>query len=278
MDRPQKNSPKDFSAIPDVQAERDLRRLPIDRVGVKRLRYPIYFEDKFGVQPTIAICAANVILPADQKGTHMSRLVALFEEMSVETPQKPLCVGGLSPWMTRLLGRLEAPGGRIDLSFAFFVRKAAPISRIETTMDYQVRLRAEQKEGVYREKVTVDIPVTSLCPCSKSISDYGAHNQRSMVSVSVIPKEPVFIADLVRVGEEEASSELFAILKRVDEKYVTEYAYNHPRFVEDLVRSIAQRLIADMNIAGFAVEAENFESIHNHSAYARIEHWGDYQG
>lgn len=275
MNQPKNNS-QDFSAIPDVQAERDLRQLPIDRVGVKRLRYPIYFEDKFGAQPTIAMCAANVTLPADQKGTHMSRLVALFEEMSVETPQKPLRIGGLQLWMNRLLARLEAPGGRIELSFAFFIRKAAPMSRIETTMDYQVHLCAEQKEGEYHEKVVVDVPVTSLCPCSKRISDYGAHNQRSMVSVSVIPKAPVFVADLVRVGEEEASSELFAILKRVDEKYVTEYAYDHPRFVEDLVRAMAQRLATNPDIAGFAVEAENFESIHNHSAYARIEqHWRD---
>jgi Uncharacterized conserved protein len=179
---PTKKTPQDSSMIPDVQSERDLRHLPIDHVGVKRLRYPIYFEDKFGVQPTIALCAANVMLPAEQKGTHMSRLVTIFEEMSVETPTHPLCVGGLKTWMARLLERLDAPGGRIEISFDFFIRKAAPMSQIESTMDYRVHLCAEQKDGVYHEKITVNVPVTSLCPCSKRISDYGAHNQRSITA------------------------------------------------------------------------------------------------
>ncbi|MDR1528914.1 MAG: GTP cyclohydrolase FolE2 [Burkholderiales bacterium] len=261
------------SVIPDVQSEHDSRKLPIDRVGVKRLRYPIYFEDKFGAQPVVATCAADIMLVAEQKGTHMSRLVALFEEMSAVTQKKPLRVGGLQEWVTRLLDSLHAQNGAIELLFTLFMRKTAPISKIESTINYEVRLYAECKNGVYCEKVSVSVPVTSLCPCSKRISDYGAHNQRSVLTVSVVPKVPVFIADLVRVGEEEASSELFALLKRVDEKYVTEYAYDHPRFVEDLVRAMAQRLIDDPRFAGFSVEAENFESIHNHSAYAKIDFW-----
>jgi GTP cyclohydrolase I len=259
------------ATIPDVQSEKDTRRLLIDRVGVKRLRYPIYFADEGGAaQPTIATCSAYIMLPAHQKGTHMSRLVTLFEEMREKSVKKPLTIGALCDWSALLLKRLGATTGEIHLEFDFFVSKKAPVSGIESTMDYQVRLSGEAKEGQYREKVEVDIPVTSLCPCSKRISDYGAHNQRSVVTLGATLNEPIFVMDLIRVAEEEASSELYAILKRADEKYVTEYAYNHPNFVEDLVRSIAQRLAADKRLASFSVEAENFESIHNHSAYAQI--------
>jgi GTP cyclohydrolase I len=257
--------------MPDVQSENDTRRLQIDRVGVKRLRYPIYFADGEGAaQPTIATCSAYIMLSAHQKGTHMSRLVTLFEEMREKSAKKPLVIGALRDWSALLLKRLGTTAGEIHLAFDFFVRKKAPVSGIESTMDYQVRLSAEVKEGQYREKVEVDIPVTSLCPCSKKISDYGAHNQRSVVTLGATLREPIFVMDLIRIAEEEASSELYAILKRADEKYVTEYAYDHPNFVEDLVRSIAQRLAADKRLTSFSVEAENFESIHNHSAYAQI--------
>jgi len=261
--------------MPDVQSESDTRRLPINRVGVKRLRYPIYFADDGDVaQPTIATCSAYTLLSAHQKGTHMSRLVALFEEMSGKSAKKALTVGALRDWSALLLKRLGATTGELHLKFDFFARKKAPVSGIESTMNYRVRLSGEVKEGKYREKVEVDIPVTSLCPCSKRISDYGAHNQRSVVTLGVVlkepTKEPFYVMDLIRVAEEEASSGLYAILKRADEKYVTEYAYDHPNFVEDLVRGIAQRLAADKRLASFSVEAENFESIHNHSAYAQI--------
>ncbi|MCL2309235.1 MAG: GTP cyclohydrolase FolE2 [Proteobacteria bacterium] len=259
------------ATMPDVQSESDTRRLQIDRVGVKRLRYPIFFADGEGTtQPTIATCSAYTMLSAHQKGTHMSRLVTLFEEMREKSARKPLAIGALRDWSALLLKRLGSTAGEIYLEFDFFVRKKAPVSGIESTMDYQVRLSGEVKDGQYREKVEVDIPVTSLCPCSKRISDYGAHNQRSVVTLGATLNEPIFVMDLIRIAEEEASSGLYAILKRADEKYVTEYAYDHPNFVEDLVRSIAQRMAADKRLASFSVEAENFESIHNHSAYAQI--------
>jgi GTP cyclohydrolase I len=210
-----------------------------------------------------------VALPADRKGTHMSRLVALLEERAAPGAQ-PLSVAGLRPLLDELVQRLEAPGGRIELAFPFFVRKTAPVSGVASLLDYDVRLGASLEGGRYESSVTVAVPVTSLCPCSKEISDYGAHNQRSLVTIGVRPRQPVFVAELLRVAEEEASAELYGILKRVDEKYVTERAYDNPRFVEDLVRGVAARLAADPRFAGFVVEAENFESIHNHSAYARI--------
>ena len=184
--------------------------------------------------------------------------------------EPPLDVANLRALLDALVVRLDAPGGRIDIAFPWFVRKTAPISGVASLLDYEVRLTAELSDGRYDRTVAVAAPVTSLCPCSKEISDYGAHNQRSTVTIAVRGSAPVFVHELLRIAEEEASSELFGILKRADEKYVTERAYDNPRFVEDLVRDVATRLAADPRFAGFCVEAENFESIHNHSAYARI--------
>ena len=150
------------------------------------------------------------------------------------------------------------------------MRKSAPVSGVSSLLDYEVRLTGELAGGRHTTTVTVAVPVTSLCPCSKEIADYGAHNQRSTITIGVRPKGPVFVHELLRIAEDEASSELYGLLKRADEKYVTERAYDNPRFVEDLVRGVAGRLAADPRFDGFVVEAENFESIHNHSAYARI--------
>lgn len=182
----------------------------------------------------------------------------------------PLSIAGLRGFGDELLARLGAPGGRIEIEFPFFVRKIAPVSGVASLLDYDVRLTAELAHGEYASTIAVSAPVTSLCPCSKEISDYGAHNQRSLVTIVVKPREPVRVAELLRIAEDEASCELYGILKRADEKYVTERAYDNPRFVEDLVRGVASRLSSDERFAAFAVEAENFESIHNHSAYARI--------
>jgi GTP cyclohydrolase I len=233
------NRPDDASRlipIPDTQGAADERDIAIDRVGIKGLRYPLPFVDRDGVaQTSIATCNVYVALPADRKGTHMSRLVALLEARA-------------------------APG-------------AAPISvaNLRNLLDdLVVRLAAALDDGRYTSTLCVSAPVTSLCPCSKEISDYGAHNQRSLVTIGVRPRAPVFLTELLRIAEEEASAELYGILKRVDEKYLTERAYDNPRFVEDLVRGVAARLGADARFDGFIVEAENFESIHNHSAYARI--------
>lgn len=268
MNRP--DTPQTVFPIADVQSGSDARELAIDQVGIKGLRYPLQFADSDGVaQPTIADCNVYVALPADRKGTHMSRLVALLEARS-EPGAPPLTLAGFHGLLDELLVLLEVPGGRIEMAFPFFVRKTAPVSGVASRLDYAVRLTGEIADGSYRQIVSAAVPVTSLCPCSKEISEYGAHNQRSLVTVTVAPRSPLYLTEIIRVAEEEASCELYGLLKRADEKYVTERAYDNPKFVEDLVRGIAARLQADARIEGFIVEAENFESIHNHSAYARI--------
>ncbi len=267
MNRPEQ--PGQLIPIPDTQSASDERHLAIDQVGIRGLRYPLAFSDGGGAaQPTIATASVYVALPEDRKGTHMSRLVMLLEERAASSA--PLTVAGLDALLRELVLRLDAPAGRIELAFPFFVRKTAPVSGVASLLDYEVRLVGELAHGVVTKTVTVAVPVTSLCPCSKEISAYGAHNQRSTVTIAVRSEAPVEVHELLRVAEEEASSELYGILKRADEKYVTERAYDNPRFVEDLVRGVAGRLAADSRFSAWCVEAENFESIHNHSAYARI--------
>jgi GTP cyclohydrolase FolE2 len=256
-------------AIPDVHSHPDARALAIDRVGIRSLRYPIRFVDGNGpAQPTIASCSVSVALAAEQKGTHMSRLVAMIDEL-----REPLSLTSFPALLDSLLARLEASSARIEIEFPWFRRKAAPVTHVESMMDYEVRLVAESTDGGRTITVNLVVPVMSLCPSSKAISDYGAHNQRSHLTLCVRLRDPAAITleELVTIAEEEASCELYGILKRADEKYVTERAYDRPRFVEDLVRGIAARLVGDRRFEGFRVEAENFESIHNHSAYARIE-------
>ena len=268
MNRPE--TPGRLIPMPDVQSGRDERNLAIECVGIKGLRYPLPFADGGGAaQATIATCNVYVALPESQKGTHMSRLVELLEERAAPGAE-PLTVAGLRPFVEHLVARLDAPGGRVEIAFPFFVRKLAPVSGVASLLDVDVTLTAELDAGAFTSTVGVSVPVTSLCPCSKEISAYGAHNQRSLVTISVRATEPVDIAEVIRIAEDEASCELYGILKRADEKYVTERAYDNPRFVEDLVRGVAARLAADDRFAAFTVEAENFESIHNHSAYARI--------
>ncbi len=268
MNRPEQ--PGRLMPIPDLQSGRDERHLAIDQVGIKDIRFPVAFADADGVaQSTIAQCNVYVALPEDRKGTHMSRMVMLLEERFAPGAP-PLSVAGLRALLDDLVLRLNVAGGRIELRFPFFVRKTAPISGVASLLDYEVALTAELADGGYAMTIAVAVPVTSLCPCSKEISEYGAHNQRSRVTIAVRPNEPVYIVELLRIAEEEASCELYGILKRSDEKYVTERAYDNPRFVEDLVRGVAARLAADPRFKGYCVEAENFEAIHNHSAYARI--------
>jgi GTP cyclohydrolase I len=198
-----------------------------------------------------------------------ARLVALLESRS-DPAEPPLTTANFRALLEALVVLLGAPGGRIEVAFPFFIRKTAPVSGVASLLDYQVRLEGELSGGTFRQTLAVAVPVTSLCPCSKEISEYGAHNQRSTITLTVSAREPLFLTEIIRIGEEEASCELYGLLKRADEKYVTERAYDNPRFVEDLVRGVAARLAADPRIDGFVVEAENFESIHNHSAYARI--------
>ncbi len=257
--------------IPDVQSHPDVRDLAIDRVGIRGLRYPMQFADGASApQATVGSFSVYVALPAELKGTHMSRLVAVIDEM-----RAPFSLEGMSALLDTMLQRLDADGGRIEIDFPWFIRKAAPVSGVPSMMDYQVKLFADHTGGKRTISATVVVPVMSLCPSSKAISDYGAHNQRSHLTLTVRPRfgdalEPVSLAELVGIAEDEASCELFGLLKRADEKYVTERAYDRPRFVEDLVRGIAARLAEDSRIEAFSIAAENFESIHNHSAYAEI--------
>jgi GTP cyclohydrolase I len=260
------NSLTDAIHIPDTQSERDTRRLPIQRVGVKDVRWPLTLRVSGQPQPTVAQWDLDVALPADKKGTHMSRFVSWLDQQHV-----PLDAAVLREQLAVMLQALGADEGRIEARFSFFIRKRAPVSGVQSLLDYQGRWVAETRAGVTRIHAEVGVPVKSLCPCSKEISDYGAHNQRSLVTIRVELLQPIEWHELVRFAEESASSEIWPLLKRPDEKWVTERAYENPKFVEDLVRDVALRLDADARIGAYAVDVENFESIHNHSAYARIE-------
>ncbi|HFC8537061.1 TPA: GTP cyclohydrolase FolE2 [Neisseria bacilliformis] len=256
-----------MSTIADVQSSKDLRNLPINQVGIKDLRFPIQTATASGIQSTVARLTMTVRLPADQKGTHMSRFVALMESR-----QRPLDYGELQNLTQQMLELLGADAGRISVSFPFFRSKSAPVSGIRSLLDYDVTISGEVSGGAYAYGLKVLVPVTSLCPCSKEISQYGAHNQRSHVTVSLICTEDVPPEDIIDIVEAQASCQLYGLLKRPDEKYVTERAYENPKFVEDMVRDVAVALRSDKRIASFTVESENFESIHNHSAYACISY------
>ncbi|RKP47478.1 GTP cyclohydrolase FolE2 [Trinickia fusca] len=254
--------------MPDVQSTADTRQIPIQRVGVKGVRYPMSVRTSDGsVQPTVGTWNLDVHLPAEVKGTHMSRFVALLEDNDA-----PLETSALRTLLASMLIKLEAEAGRIEVSFPYFVNKTAPVSGVSSLLDYEVTLTGETRDGVTRTFLRVLVPVTSLCPCSKKISQYGAHNQRSHVTIEAELAGDLPVEELIRMAEEEASCELWGLLKRPDEKFVTERAYENPKFVEDLVRDVAQRLNGDERVVAYVLEAENFESIHNHSAYAVIEH------
>lgn len=258
--------------MPDVQRSVDVRQQPIQRVGVKDLRYPLRWRGADGVEQTgVGRFSLYVALPADQKGTHMSRFIELLE--SALSPGAPaLDASAIRALHADMLVRLGAAHGRIEVGFTLFLKKAAPVSRVESLLDYEVRIAIDGGTGDAHTALSVVVPVKSLCPCSKSVADYGAHNQRSHVTISVGASAAIHPEEMIRIAESEASSEIFGLLKRVDEKYITERAYDNPKFVEDLVRDVAGRLRSDARIETFTVEAENFESIHNHSAYARIDH------
>ncbi|MDD2947487.1 MAG: GTP cyclohydrolase FolE2 [Rugosibacter sp.] len=256
------------AAIADVQSSEDLRRMPINRVGIKAIRHPFKILDKSGgIRHTIANFNMYVGLPHNFKGTHMSRFVEILnaheDEISVES---------FETMLREMVTRLEAEAGYLEMNFPYFVNKTAPISGVKSLMDYDVTFIGEiLSNGDYRQTIKVLVPVTSLCPCSKKISDRGAHNQRSHVTITATTNTLVWIEDLINIAETQASCELYGLLKRPDEKYVTERAYDNPKFVEDLVRDVAGELNADQRIDAYIVESENFESIHNHSAYALIE-------
>jgi GTP cyclohydrolase IB len=253
--------------IEDVQGRADTRRIPIHRVGIKDVRHPVRVKDRAaGEQHTIATFNMYVSLPHDFKGTHMSRFVEILHDH-----EREISVDALRAMLEEMTERLEADVGHIEMSFPFFVTKRAPVSGVESLMDYHATLVGEQRDGRAEMWVRVVVPVTSLCPCSKEISARGAHNQRSHVTIAVKAASHIWIEEIIDIAESEASCELYGILKRADEKHVTERAYDNPKFVEDMVRDVATRLNAEERIAAYVVESENFESIHNHSAYALIE-------
>ena len=252
-------------SMPDVQSSADTRHLAIAQVGVRGVRVPVQVQLKSGVQPSVGVWEMDVALPAEKKGTHMSRFVALLNEL-----EAPLSAASLRALGSAMLTRLEAAEGRLCVEFTLFIKKTAPVSGIQSFMDYQARFEVQASAAGSRVDATVVVPVKSLCPCSKEISDYGAHNQRSHISIRAELKSDLSLEQLIRYAEEEASSEIYALLKRPDEKYITEHAYNNPKFVEDVVRDVAGRLNADPAIGAYTLEAENFESIHNHSAWARV--------
>ncbi len=253
--------------IEDVQARPDTRQIAINKVGIKSVRHPVRVADKnAGVQHTIANFNMYVHLPQHFKGTHMSRFLEILNGY-----EREFSVESFEGMMRQMVSKLEAESGHVEMSFPYFINKTAPISGVQSLMDYEVTFIGEIDKGVYRQTMKVVVPVTSLCPCSKKISDYGAHNQRSHVTITARTNSFVWIEEVVRMAEEQASCELYGLLKRPDEKYVTERAYDNPKFVEDMVRDVAAVLNADTRIEAYVVESENFESIHNHSAYALIE-------
>jgi GTP cyclohydrolase IB len=259
--------------IPDTQSERDERHMAIQHVGVRELRYPIAVRIDGRAQGTAATWSLDVALPAERKGTHMSRFVAWLDALSQSGAALDATL--LRTQFAAMLDKLHADEGRLEARFAFFIRKQAPVSGVSSLLDYQGAFVIERRAGVTTLWLEAAAPVKSLCPCSKEISDYGAHNQRSLVTIRVELQEPLKQPlqwhELVRFAEEQASSEIWPMLKRSDEKWVTERAYENPKFVEDLVRDVALQLNGDPRIGRYSVDVENFESIHNHSAYARIE-------
>ena len=255
------------SEIADVQSSHDNRQITIDKVGIKDIRHPVRVQDRSeGEQHTIANFNMYVELPHNFKGTHMSRFVEILNQH-----EREISIKSFREMLEEMGERLEADTGHIEMTFPYFINKKAPISGVESLMDYEVEFKGEIQDGKTSLSLKVIVPVTSLCPCSKKISDYGAHNQRSHVTVTIRANSFIWIEELVEMVEKQASSELYGLLKRPDEKYVTEYAYDHPKFVEDMVRDVAATLNADSRVDAYTVESENFESIHNHSAYALIE-------
>jgi GTP cyclohydrolase IB len=258
------------TAVRDVQGDTDTRRLAIDQVGIRGLRHPIVVQDRArGEQHTIATSNIYVDLAHDRKGIHMSRCVEILRRH-----EEVLTLAVFARMLEGTASYLDASASHIELSFPFFRAKKAPVSGIEGPMDYQASIEGGYRSGVTDVWLKVVVPVTSLCPCSKDIAEYGAHNQRTHITITAKAGAGLWLEDLIDVAETEASCDLYSVLKRSDEKYVTERAYDNPKFVEDIVRDVAAALKRNRHVLSFVVESENFESIHNHSAYALLRHHG----
>ncbi len=250
----------------DIQSQRDHRKIEINKVGVKNIRYPITVLDKAkGIQHTVASVNMYVDLPHRFKGTHMSRFVEILNRYKGD-----IAIKNFSKILMEVKTKLKAKTAHLEVEFPYFIEKEAPVTKSRSLMEYVCRFggSSNEKEDFY---VGIVVPITTVCPCSKDISQFGAHNQRALVTVNLRFKKFFWIEDIIQLVEECASCDLYSILKRPDEKFVTEKAYENPMFVEDVVREIARRLKKDSNITWFTVESENFESIHNHSAYAFVE-------
>lgn len=255
------------TSIEDVQARADSRRIPINKVGIKDVYHPVRVKDRAsGEQHTIANFNMYVALPHNFKGTHMSRFVELLHGN-----EREISVESFRDILAQMTEKLNAQTGHIEMEFPFFVMKQAPVSGVESLMNYQASLIGELHNGKSELWLKVVVAATSLCPCSKDISKYGAHNQRSHITIKAKVDGHMWLEELIDIAEAEASCEVYGILKRADEKHVTERAYENPKFVEDIVRDVAVRMNNEERVRAYVVEAENFESIHNHSAYALIE-------
>ena len=259
----------------DIQNQPDFRNIPIDKVGIKGLKYPVKVLDKSkGIQSTVAEISMYVDLPHQCKGTHMSRFVEILH-----TFRTKVSLESLNTILKDMKTVLGAESSHIEITFPYFIEKTAPSTEARGLMDYTCSISGSSlASGSTDIVLKVAVPVTSVCPCSREISDCGAHNQRGEVLVSTRFKRLIWIEDIVDIVERSASCDIFSVLKREDEKYVTEKAYNNPKFVEDIVRDVAKAMMDDTNITWFSVSAENFESIHNHSAYAYIHFCRDDKG
>ncbi|MGC9362299.1 MAG: GTP cyclohydrolase FolE2 [Candidatus Syntrophosphaera sp.] len=251
--------------IPDLQSRPDIRRIMIDKVGVKGIRYPIVVEDRQNkLQQTVGKLNIYVELHHSQRGTHMSRFLEVLNRYHQES-----IIGQLDKLLLELKSLLKAEASYIEIFFPYFMKKLAPVSHSASLMDYECFFCASY-EDEYKLWIGAIVPVTTVCPCSKEISSQGAHNQRSFVTIKVRYNGFVWLEELIEMAESAASSPIYPLLKRQDEKYVTEHAYDNPKFVEDIVREITQKLEADPRILEFYIESENQESIHNHNAYAMV--------
>lgn len=252
--------------MPDMQKRSDSRRIPITKVGVKDISYPIVVMDKNRtLQHTVARINMYVDLPHQFKGTHMSRFIEILNKY-----REQIALDKLETILEEMKSKLGSDSAHLEIQFPYFIDKTAPVSGAKSLMEYTCEFSASMSDKL-DFVLSIKVPLTSLCPCSRELSRFGAHNQRSIMTVRVRYRDFIWIEDLVELIEQCGSSPLYSLLKRADEKFVTEHAYENPRFVEDMVREAHSRLAALGNIIWFSVEAENFESIHNHSAYAAVE-------
>ncbi len=251
----------------DVQSERDTREIPLNKVGIRGLLYPIRVLDrKNKYQSTVATVNMYVDLPKEFRGTHMSRFIEVLEKH-----KNTMAIHNIDKILQDMREAFNASTSHIELRFPYFIRKKAPVSGIESFMNYTCGLMGTKTGEKFDLVVLVEVPIHNLCPCSKEISARGAHNQRGVARIQVRMRKLVWFEELVEIAEASASAPVFSLLKREDEKYITERAYDNPRFVEDAAREIALRLKKDRRITWFKVEVENYESIHNHNAYACVE-------